>query len=76
MVTYEYTGEGELVFPTIPVTVNKGDQFEAPAGLIADGLKVVGQKDSAPAVSEAQKIKETPKQTTQPSAPSDTSAGA
>lgn len=77
MVKYEYTGEMEMVFPTVPITVKKGDQFEAPAGLTAVGLKVVGQKESAPAVSEAPKAKEATKTAaTQQSASTDTSAGA
>ena len=30
MATFTYTGEGERVFPSIAVTVKKGDTFEAP----------------------------------------------
>lgn len=44
MATYEYTGDSELVFPTLGITVNKGDVFEAPADLSAASVSLV--KDS------------------------------
>lgn len=73
MVKYEYNGEEGRDFPTVPITVNKGDQFEGPEGLIAAGLTVVGDYKSAPAVKDVpQEVKKTPT----PSAPSDISAGA
>ena len=31
MASFTYTGEEELVFPTLGVTVNKGDTIDAPA---------------------------------------------
>lgn len=75
MVTYEYTGESERVFPTVSITVNKGDQFDAPAGLVFADLKVVSEKKSAPAVSAT--VKEIPNPDTKTtSAPSDINAGA
>jgi hypothetical protein len=33
--TFTYEGEQELVFPTLGVTVNYGDTFEAPEGFTA-----------------------------------------
>lgn len=33
MPRYEYTGEQELVLPTLGIIINKGDVFDAPAGL-------------------------------------------
>jgi hypothetical protein len=36
--TFTYEGEQELVFPTLGVTVNYGDTFEAPEGFAADNV--------------------------------------
>jgi hypothetical protein len=33
MPKYEYTGAQELILPTLGIIINKGDVFEAPAGL-------------------------------------------
>jgi hypothetical protein len=73
MVKYEYTGEEGREFPSVPITVKKGDTFEGPEGLVAYGLKVVSSS-SATAVKEIPVIQE--KKTTTPSAPTDISAGA
>jgi hypothetical protein len=43
MPKYVYTGEQEMYFPTLGVTVNNGDEFDAPAGLSVYG--VVLKKD-------------------------------
>ena len=85
MVTYEYNGESERVFPTVPITVNKGDLFEGPAGLTAEGLKVVSDAkstpaataSSAPAVTQASKeaVKQETKTEHKPSASPDITAG-
>ena len=40
MATYIFSGENETVFPSLGVTVNYGDTFEAPDGLIAEGVAV------------------------------------
>ena len=64
MARFQYDGEAEMVFPTISVTVKKGEQFDAP-----DDFKAVGV---SPASSTKQEIK---KAVSQPSAPSDTTAG-
>ena len=41
MVTFIYKGEGERVFPSIGVTVQPGDNFEAPSDFTApDVLQV------------------------------------
>jgi len=44
MTKYVYTGEQTLVFPTLGLTVNTGDVFEAPAGLVADGVSISSSK--------------------------------
>lgn len=51
MAKYEYTGDAELVFPTLGIIVNKGDTFEAPEGFKADGVVPSNKsnKVSAPA---------------------------
>lgn len=38
MPTFTYEGEQELVFPTLGVTVNYGDTFEAPEGFTAHNV--------------------------------------
>ena len=38
MAKYTYTGEVTLELPTLALTVNPGDTFEAPDGLIADNI--------------------------------------
>lgn len=70
MPKYEYNGSTERSFPTLGITVKKGDSFEGPEGLTAPGLSLASSAKSAPAA--PQKEKEAPK----PSAPSDTNAGA
>ena len=44
MTKYVYTGEQELVFPTLGLVVNNGDVFDAPAGLVADGISISSSK--------------------------------
>lgn len=72
MPRYTYSGEDERSFPTLGITVKKGDSFEGPEGLRAPGLSLESSK-AAPAV-EAQKEKT--KEEHKPSAPSDKNAGA
>lgn len=71
MPRYEYNGEVERSFPTLGITVKKGDSFDGPEGLTAPGLSLASSAKSAPA---AQAPKE--KEQVKPSAPSDTNAGA
>jgi hypothetical protein len=71
---YEYNGEIEMVFPSLGITVNKGDSFDGPEGLTAQGLSLVSSAKTAPAVSSA--TKEQTKETTTPPASSGTTAGA
>lgn len=76
MTRYEYKGEDTRVFPTLGLTVNKGDTFEAPEGLTALGLSVVSSSPkTAPAVPVASK-EEIKEETIKPSASSGTIAGA
>jgi hypothetical protein len=64
MSRYQYNGEDVREFPTISITVNPGDQFDAPDGFAADGVVAASQsKKTAPAVEPS-------------SAPSDTTQGA
>ena len=51
MTKYEYNGETERYFPTLGITVKKGDSFEGPEGLTAPGLKNGSSAKSAPAES-------------------------
>jgi len=44
MAKYVYTGDQTLVFPTLGLTVNNGDVFDAPAGLVADGVSINSSK--------------------------------
>jgi hypothetical protein len=74
MPRYEYNGEVERVFPTLGLTVNKGDSFDGPEGLTAEGLSIVSSARTAPAVSTA--VKESTKETTTPPASSGITAGA
>lgn len=74
MPKYEYNGDSELVFPTLGITANKGDSFDGPDGLKAQGLSIASSSKTAPAVSAA--VKEQAKETTTPPASSGTTAGA
>ncbi len=74
MPKYEYNGETELVFPTLGITAKKGDSFDGPEGLTAQGLSLASSARTAPAVSTA--AKESHKETTTPPASSGITAGA
>jgi hypothetical protein len=41
---YQYNGDSVLEFPTLGVTVSKGDQFDGPDGITAEGVAVVAEK--------------------------------
>jgi hypothetical protein len=68
---YQYNGNDERSFPTLGITVKKGDTFEGPEGLVAPGLSIESSAKSAPAAV-APKEKEPAK----PSASPDLNAGA
>jgi hypothetical protein len=55
----------ERVFPSVPIVVSKGDEFEAPAGLTARGLTIVTKEDKKKEIKEDSK----------PSASSDITVG-
>ena len=74
MPRYEYNGEIEMVFPTLGITAKKGDSFDGPEGLMAQGLSIASSAKTAPAVSSP--VKEQDKQTTTPPASSGITAGA
>ena len=65
MATYQFTGEYETVFPSLGVTVQPGDTFEAKDGIVAANLTLAS----------ATKKTATPTPTT-PSADADTTQGA
>lgn len=50
MAKYVFKGEGSLTFPTLKnadgnvLVVSKGDVFEAPTGLVADGVETSDAK--------------------------------
>ncbi len=73
MPRYEYKGEVERSFPTLGITVKKGDVFDGPEGLTALGLSLADPAKSAPA---AQATKEKDKEESKSSASSDMNAGA
>lgn len=79
MARYIYKGDAPRTFPTLGITVKPNDVFEAPAGLTAHGVSLASNEapapKTAPAVSKAPK-EEPVEEPTQPSAPSDTTAGA
>jgi hypothetical protein len=67
MATYQFTGDQETVFPSLGVTVQPGDTFDAPDGIVASNLTLASAtKKSTPA----------PSAPTTSSAASDTTQGA
>lgn len=82
MARYTYNGEEDRTFPSLGITVKKGESFDGPEGLRARGLSLAqSAPKAAPAVSEApkeavkEKIKEVNKEN-KPSASPDITAGA
>lgn len=71
MAKYLYTGDDERSFPTLGITVKKGDTFEGPEGLIAPGLTLESSAKSAPAATATKE-----NIISKSSASSDTNAGA
>lgn len=78
MARYTYNGDEDRTFPSLGITVKKGESFDGPEGLRARGLSLDSNAKSAPAVPTAPKeaTKETNKSETKPSASSDITAGA
>lgn len=68
---YQYNGEEERSFPSLGITVKKGDTFDGPEGLKAPGLELVSSAKSAPAA-----VAPKEKDPVKPSASSDMNAGA
>jgi hypothetical protein len=66
MASYTYLGEGAREFPTLKLTLNPGDTFDAPADFTAADVVPATGKKAAPV---------TPDPST-PSASSDSTAGA
>ena len=71
MAKYQYNGDDERSFPTLGITVKKGDTFDGPEGLNAPGLELVSSAKSAPAA-----VAPKEKDPVKPSASSDSNAGA
>ena len=55
MVTFIYKGESERVFPSIGVTVQPGDSFEAPSDFTAPDVLQVKITKATPAVTKETK---------------------
>ena len=78
MARYIYNGDEDRTFPSLGITVKKGESFDGPEGLRARGLSLDSNAKSAPAVPTAPKetVKETNKTENKQSASSDITAGA
>jgi len=78
MARYIYNGEEDRVFPSLGITVKKGESFDGPEGLRARGLSLDSNAKSAPAVPTATKeaVKEINKTENKQSASPDITAGA
>jgi hypothetical protein len=82
MARYTYNGDEDRTFPSLGITVKKGESFDGPEGLRARGLSLDSNAKSAPAVSTApketvkEKAKEEIKSEDKPSASPDITAGA
>jgi hypothetical protein len=49
MASFTYTGEDERVFPTLGITVNQGDKFDAPEGFSAENVSATKTTKATPA---------------------------
>lgn len=49
----KYTGEDERVFPTLGITVEPGQEFDAPSDFVAQGVVPSGKATSTPTPSAA-----------------------
>jgi len=67
MASYTYTGDAVREFPTLVLTLNPGDTFDAPADFTAADVVPASGKKAAPV---------TPAVTPAPSASSDSTVGA
>ena len=79
MARYTYNGDEDRTFPSLGITVKKGDSFDGPEGLRARGLSLASSAPkTAPAVAEAPKeaVKEINKTENKQSASPDITAGA
>ena len=79
MARYIYNGEEDRTFPSLGITVKKGESFDGPEGLRARGLSLDSNATkSAPAVPTAPKqtVKEINKTENKQSASPDITAGA
>jgi hypothetical protein len=78
MARYIYNGDEDRVFPSLGITVKKGESFDGPEGLRARGLSLDSNAKSAPAVPTAPKetVKEINKTENKQSASPDITAGA
>lgn len=74
---YRYIGETAKVFPSIGVTVEPGDEFDAPAGFVAiDVVSVEAKPSFSGKHKKHEEVKEEAKEESiEPSAASDTTLG-
>ena len=58
MATFIFNGEQGVVFPTIALTVQPGDFFDAPDDFVAEGVTASKKAKSAPATIEVTPVEE------------------
>ena len=49
MTKYKYDGDEVLIFPSLGLTVKKGDTFDGPDGIAVAGVTIDGKGKIAPA---------------------------
>ena len=75
MARFQYNGEGVRVFPSIGVTVKKGEQFNAPDNFKAVGVSLVTSQSVPKETKKSAPVKTVEDTPIEPSAPTDTTAG-
>lgn len=71
MATYTFTGEQTTVFPTIGMTVNAGDSFDAPDDFVSEFVTLTGKTKKVASIIEPE-IDLTPVPKTAPETTTDT----
>jgi hypothetical protein len=74
MAQFKYSGDQDLIFPSLGIIVRSGDVFEAPDDLTAEGVEIVTDTKSAGKASKAVSADPVTDQTTSSDAPSTDSA--
>lgn len=50
MPRYKYEGKSERIFPSVPIVVSPGEEFDSLQELHAPGLSIIADKKTEPAV--------------------------